>query len=108
MINPIDEIFSRYKRNQMGGDNNKGFESDASEPYFDGDSAFDTIRACPKCQSKNISVDMSSNESICLDCRETSKDQHKVNFFQEVSKMNDEDVEQIETAIKHGTTFNKG
>ncbi|HAT77036.1 MAG TPA: hypothetical protein DCS19_09375 [Flavobacterium sp.] len=60
----------------------KPYQSDESmEPFFDSEmTGSEKIRICPKCASKNISIDMSNNHTVCRDCSNNEATPNKISF----------------------------
>ena len=72
---------------------------------LDGEGEFDytNVRVCPKCGNINLSIDITTNQSICSKCNEKSKDIKTTNFQKINETLIDNDNKEIQQSIKIGT-----
>lgn len=116
--NPLDDIYARYKRGDKGQSFNghkinrrNEDESDSdfgvTEPVIDSqfESDLSGVRVCPKCGSLNISFDMSSNRTICNDCKENTNKPNRIDFQKKMEQAREEEQKRIEEALRRGDTF---
>ncbi|MFW6311092.1 MAG: hypothetical protein ACOC1K_02530 [Nanoarchaeota archaeon] len=104
MDNPLDRIYSNYRKNK-----GKNFNNGVPNPQLDGEfeQDFTGVRVCSDCGSFNISFDMSSNKTVCNDCKKSSDKPSKIDFEKKVNELREEDGKNIEDAINRGNTFDR-
>lgn len=116
MQGELENIFRQYKQNKVNetgpiklerkvvpGTKNQG----VPEPLLDGENEPDVtnVHACGKCGSYNISIDMSTNKSVCNDCGEKPDKPNKIDFQKLMEKAKEEEQNIIIEALKRGETF---
>lgn len=79
------------------------------DPLLDGENDIDltSVIVCPKCGSFNVSVDMSTNKIVCLECGEKPEKATKVDFQKMMEKVREEEQERIIDSLKRGDVFLK-
>jgi acetyl-CoA carboxylase beta subunit len=72
---------------------------------LDGEGEFDytNVRVCPKCGNINLSIDITTNKTICTKCNEQSNEIKTANFQKINEDLIEKDNKEIEQAIKQGT-----
>jgi len=106
MRGELEEIFRDYKFKKQ---NAFDTQREVPSPLLDGEMEPDStnIHSCPKCGSLNISVDMSTNKIVCLDCGNKPEKSTRINFQKQMEKVKEEEQQSIENAIKRGDVFLK-
>ena len=108
MFNNLDDIYRQYKNGHPSHKKSqqKQIFDDVTEPLFDGDINNDAdIRVCPKCQSFNVSVDLSTNKTICNNCQTEVNSPNKINIQSHIERMKNEELKEIDNALKLGHNF---
>ncbi len=106
-MNDLDRIYRDWKSKGGKQQNDLHLSHGVPNPHFDGedDTDYSKIRVCESCGSMNVSVDMSTNETFCNDCKENSKEPHRVNFEKKMEDQIEQEKKSMEEAIKRGTQF---
>ena len=106
MENPIDRIFQEFK--QRNKNNNINMGGGVPTPLIDNEYELNNnVRACNNCGSLNVSIDLSSNITICNECKNKSDKPNKINFMKQMTDMQEEEQNFKEDAIKKGIQFGK-
>jgi acetyl-CoA carboxylase beta subunit len=109
MRNPLDDIYGDYKSRKSFRQPEKEMTSnEIPTPYIDNEvSMTGGFRGCPKCGSMNISVDMSSNKTICNDCKDGQDKPHRVNFTKEMEDAQEQETFNMIMAQRRGVRFER-
>jgi len=114
MRNELDEIYADYKR---GGSRNSNVKNSSRNenhtthgvpsPFMDGDleTDFTKVRCCNECGSMNVSMDMSTNKTVCKDCKKSSDTPNRVDFQKKMEQEKERELKVIEDALQRGDTF---
>lgn len=99
MYNPLDDVYREYKEKKMG-------THGVTKPIFDSELEPDYTKTkqCSECGSFSVSVDMSTNKTICNKCNKEVNPK-LVDFSKKIEKIKEDENNVIEKAIKRGVTF---
>lgn len=106
-MNDLNDIYREWK--SKGGQKGLHTTNGVPSPYMDNEDSpdFSKVRACSDCGSLNVSFDVSTNETVCTNCNGKDKEPHRVNFEKEMENTVEEELKNIEDAIKRGQQFGK-
>jgi acetyl-CoA carboxylase beta subunit len=109
MYNPLDEIYADYKKNGFDKKRRDIGTNGVPDPVFDSEfeANLNNVRCCPDCGSINVSMDMSTNKTVCKDCNKSSDTPHRVDFQKRIEQEKEKDLKNMELAIKRGGVFGK-
>jgi hypothetical protein len=95
MNNILDQIYKDYKNNGNYG---------VPNPHIEEDLDCTKVRIC-ECGSLNVSIDLATNKTICRKCGKTTDTPNKIDFQKEIEKMQEDEDNKTEEAIKRGVIF---
>jgi acetyl-CoA carboxylase beta subunit len=71
----------------------------------EGERDLNSIRVCSKCGGMNLSIDLSTNKTVCNDCNEKNDENKMLDFQKYTEKLVDQDMQVIYKSIRKGDKY---
>lgn len=107
----LDQDYENYKRSMGRSTQDRKVPNvtgaiGVPEPILEGEEDQEvSIKGCIHCGSMNISIDMSTNESTCNDCKKKSDKPQKINFQKQMEDLHEQEINERNIEMQKGTQY---